>query len=143
MGDQCVCSGDVPAVRTTCDNWVTLSQKVEQEVVIKFDSAEISRMIDEKIAELPSIIANPLSAYGTLVRALRIVAGVTLMDHAKTLAIGPAALSSLEFGRKQVDRSMVIKTAIFFAENGVENTQDALSVAASKSNSERLRRDTK
>jgi hypothetical protein len=131
-GENCVCGGDVPAVREGCYYWSKESPRVGDSVPINFDSSEPQ----------PSI-TNPLSAYGALVRVLRIVAGVTLMDHAKTLAVGPAALSNLEFGRANVDRSMVIKTAIFFAENGVEDTEKALAVAASKSNYERLRETVK
>ncbi|WP_366918826.1 hypothetical protein [Burkholderia vietnamiensis] len=54
-----------------------------------------------EVTDEPSL-TNPLTPYGMLVRALRIVSGTTLMDMAEHLGRGPAELSAIEFGRKPV-----------------------------------------
>jgi len=79
--------------------------------------------------ERPSL-TNPLTPYGMLVRALRIVAGTTLMDMAQHLGRGPAELSSIEFGRKPVRDADIVDAAHFFACVGIQSTTHALTIAA-------------
>jgi len=79
--------------------------------------------------EQPSL-TNPLTPYGMLVRALRIVAGTTLMDMAQHLGRGPAELSSIEFGRKPVRNADILDAAHFFACVGIQSTTHALTIAA-------------
>ncbi|QOV06304.1 putative transcriptional regulator [Burkholderia phage Maja] len=85
--------------------------------------------------ERPSI-DNPLSPYGLLVRALRIAAGVTLMDMSKDLKVSPAALSNYEFGRSLITDDVLFGAYFFFKRNGIPTTFSALNAAASKSNLE-------
>ncbi|MGQ7904996.1 hypothetical protein [Burkholderia sp. BC1] len=86
------------------------------------DSGE-ARLTDE-----PSL-TNPLTPYGMLVRALRIVTGTVLGDMAQHLGCSPAALSAVEFGRKPLTAVMVADTAAYFASVGIPDTLHALSAA--------------
>ncbi|WP_258179019.1 hypothetical protein [Burkholderia multivorans] len=86
------------------------------------DSGE-ARLTDE-----PSL-TNPLTPYGMLVRALRIVTGTVLGDMAQHLGCSPAALSAVEFGRKPLTAAMVADTAAYFASVGIPDTLHALSAA--------------
>lgn len=79
--------------------------------------------------EQPSL-TNPLTPYGMLVRALRIVSGTTLMDMAEHLGRGPAELSAIEFGRKPVRDADIVDAAHFFACAGIQSTTHALTIAA-------------
>lgn len=83
----------------------------------------------EVTEEQPSL-TNPLTPYGMLVRALRIVAGTTLMDMAQHLGRGPAELSAIEFGRKPVRDADIVDAAHFFACVGIQSTTHALTIAA-------------
>ncbi|MDN7490525.1 transcriptional regulator [Burkholderia sp. AU45274] len=83
----------------------------------------------EVMEEQPSL-TNPLTPYGMLVRALRIVSGTTLMDMAQHLGRGPAELSSIEFGRKPVRNADILDAAHFFACVGIQSTTHALTIAA-------------
>ncbi|WP_236658650.1 hypothetical protein [Burkholderia thailandensis] len=83
----------------------------------------------EVTGEQPSL-TNPLTPYGMLVRALRIVAGTTLMDMAQHLGRGPAELSAIEFGRKPVRDADIADAAHFFACAGIQSTTHALTIAA-------------
>lgn len=73
---------------------------------------------------------SALTPYGMLVRALRIVAGTTLMDMSKHLDRGPAELSAIEFGRKPVTDAVLSDSARFFSHAGVPGTMEALRIAA-------------
>lgn len=73
---------------------------------------------------------SPLTPYGMLVRALRIVSGTTLMDMSKHLGRGPAELSALEFGRKPMTDAVLSDSARFFSHAGVPGTMEALRIAA-------------
>ncbi|HIE4431963.1 TPA: hypothetical protein ACXM9H_002970 [Burkholderia multivorans] len=79
-------------------------------------------------AAQPSL-TNPLTPYGMLVRALRIVTGTVLGDMAQHLGYSPAALSAVEFGRKPLTAVMVADTAAYFASVGIPDTLHALSAA--------------
>lgn len=72
---------------------------------------------------------NPLTPYGMLVRALRIVAGTTLYDMAKALLTTPAKLSSMEFGRAPVTQEFAFDVSAYFDALGLPNTQAALEAA--------------
>jgi hypothetical protein len=98
--------------------------------------APTERMSDAAREETPSL-TNPLTPYGMLVRALRIVAGTTLMDMANYLGRGPAELSSLEFGRKPVRNADIVDAAHYFASFGIHNTTHELTIAAHKAEIER------
>ncbi|MDN7510964.1 hypothetical protein QZL91_15975 [Burkholderia multivorans] len=87
------------------------------------DSGE-ARLTDE-----PSL-KNPLTPYGMLVRALRIVSGTTLMDMAKALLTTPAKLSAMEFGRAPVTPEFAFDVAAYFDALGVPCTEYALRAAA-------------
>ncbi|EED98627.1 helix-turn-helix domain-containing protein [Burkholderia multivorans] len=87
------------------------------------DSGE-ARLTDE-----PSL-TNPLTPYGMLVRALRIVSGTTLMDMAKALLTTPAKLSAMEFGRAPVTPEFAFDVAAYFDALGVPCTESALRAAA-------------
>jgi hypothetical protein len=78
--------------------------------------------------EQPSL-TNPLTPYGMLVRALRIVAGTTLYDMAKHFAGGSARLSAIEFGRMPATEAVVARTAEYFAGLGIRDTLPALNAA--------------
>ncbi|MBN3500886.1 helix-turn-helix domain-containing protein [Burkholderia cenocepacia] len=83
----------------------------------------------DEVTDEPSL-TNPLTPYGMLVRALRIVAGTTLMDMAQHLGRGPAELSSIEFGRKPVRDADIVDAAHYFACVGIQSTTHALTIAA-------------
>lgn len=83
----------------------------------------------EVTEEQPSL-TNPLTPYGMLVRALRIVTGTTLMDMAKALLTTPAKLSAMEFGREPVTPEFAFDVAAYFDALGVPCTESALRVAA-------------
>ena len=65
-------------------------------------------------------IKNPLTSYGLLVRALRVVAGTTLMEMSNATDYSPAQLSAVEFGRKPVSASIISSTKDFFSSMGLE-----------------------
>lgn len=75
-------------------------------------------------------LKNPLTPYGMLVRALRIVSGTTLMDMAKALLTTPAKLSAMEFGRAPVTPEFAFDVAAYFDALGVPCTEYALRAAA-------------
>ncbi|MGX5885197.1 helix-turn-helix domain-containing protein, partial [Burkholderia gladioli] len=74
-------------------------------------------------------IENPLTPYGMLVRALRIVAGTTLMEMATGMGVSPAFLSSLEFGRRPVTYDNAAFASGFFSDKGIVDTLPALAHA--------------
>ncbi|MDN7658483.1 hypothetical protein [Burkholderia cenocepacia] len=75
--------------------------------------------------EQPSL-TNPLTPYGMLVRALRIVSGTTLMDMAKSLLTTPAKLSAMEFGRTPVTLDFALDVGAYFDALGVPGTLVAI-----------------
>ncbi|MCA8017756.1 hypothetical protein [Burkholderia metallica] len=78
--------------------------------------------------EQPSL-TNPLTPYGMLVRALRIVSGATLMDMATALLTTPAKLSSMEFGRVPVTHEFASDVAAYFDSLSIPGMYSALVVA--------------
>lgn len=82
----------------------------------------------EVTEEQPSL-TNPLTPYGMLVRALRIVSGTTLMDMAKALLTTPAKLSAMEFGRTPVTPEFAFDVSAYFDTLGVPHTASALRAA--------------
>ncbi|WP_254215098.1 helix-turn-helix domain-containing protein [Burkholderia multivorans] len=91
---------------------------------LEADAEAEARLTDE-----PSL-TNPLTPYGMLVRALRIVSGTTLMDMAKALLTTPAKLSAMEFGRAPVTPEFAFDVAAYFDALGVPCTEYALRAAA-------------
>lgn len=79
----------------------------------------------EVTEEQPSL-TNPLTPYGMLVRALRIVSGTTLMDMAKVLLTTPEKLSAMEFGRAPVKLDFALDVAAYFDALGVPDTLVAI-----------------
>lgn len=79
----------------------------------------------EATEEQPSL-SNPLTPYGMLVRALRIVSGTTLMDMAKALLSTPAKLSAMEFGRAPITLDFALDVAAYFDALGVPDTLVAI-----------------
>ncbi|MGU7839431.1 helix-turn-helix domain-containing protein [Burkholderia sp. AW33-5] len=99
---------------------------------------ECADAIDLLLAELEAAAAdkreepsltNPLTPYGLLVRALRIVAGITLMDMATALLTTPAKLSAMEFGRTPVTPEFAFDVSAYFDALGVPHTASALRAA--------------
>ncbi|ONC38477.1 hypothetical protein AQ916_06910 [Burkholderia pseudomallei] len=82
-----------------------------------------------EVAEQPSL-TNPLTPYGMLVRALRIVTSTLLGDMAKSLQMSSARLSAMEFGREQVTPEVVREVGKYFERLGVGNMRSALQHAA-------------
>ncbi|HEP6426945.1 TPA: hypothetical protein VDB83_001216 [Burkholderia cenocepacia] len=80
---------------------------------------------DEVTEEQPSL-TNPLTPYGMLVRALRIVTGTLLYDMAKSMSLSPATLSAMEVGRRPVTYAEACGAADFFASRGLPGTLQAL-----------------
>ncbi|MCA8411581.1 hypothetical protein LGN03_09000 [Burkholderia multivorans] len=78
-----------------------------------------------EVTEQPSL-TNPLTPYGMLCRALRIVTGTSLGDMAKSLQISCAKLSAMEFGREQVTPEIVREVGKYFEHLGVGNMRPAL-----------------
>ncbi|WP_254214668.1 XRE family transcriptional regulator [Burkholderia multivorans] len=84
---------------------------------------------EARLTDEPSL-TNPLTPYGMLVRALRIVSGTTLMDMAKALLTTPAKLSAMEFGRTPVTPEFAFDVSAYFDALGVPCTEYALRAAA-------------
>ncbi|WP_181146476.1 hypothetical protein [Burkholderia multivorans] len=105
--------------RSTLESLARTSTPYEQEVLRSILAAHPGQ---------PSL-TNPLTPYGMLVRALRIVTGTVLGDMAQHLGCSPAALSAVEFGRKPLTAAMVADTAAYFASVGIPDTLHALSAA--------------
>ena len=82
----------------------------------------------EVTVEQPSL-TNPLTPFGMLVRSLRIVAQTNLFEMAQCLAMTPAQLSAIEFGRTSVTPEIVREVAMYFDSLGVSNTRPALDAA--------------
>ncbi|MBP0714835.1 helix-turn-helix domain-containing protein [Burkholderia sola] len=79
----------------------------------------------EVTEEQPSL-TNPLTPYGMLVRALRIVTGTLLGDMAKSLNIPSAQVSAMEFGRAPVTLDFALDVAAYFDVLGVPDTLVAI-----------------
>lgn len=73
---------------------------------------------------------NPLTPYGQLVRVLRRLADVTLMDMSRSTGKTPAQLSAIETGRKKVTKDDIIRTYSFFASKGIPIAPELLEYAA-------------
>ncbi|QKS60879.1 helix-turn-helix domain-containing protein [Cupriavidus gilardii] len=86
---------------------------------------------------IEALFRNRMTPYGMLVRALRIVAGSTLMNMAERLGKTPAELSAVEMGRKPATPELASLTAKFFADKGIYGTQPALMVAVEASKGEK------
>lgn len=82
----------------------------------------------EVMEEQPSL-TNPLTPYGMLVRALRIVTGTLLGDMAKSLQMSSAKLSAMEFGRESVTPEIVREVGTYFESLGIHNMRPALQFA--------------
>lgn len=76
-------------------------------------------------------LKTPLTPYGLLVRALRIVAGTTLMEMSRHCGVSPAFLSGVETNRKPLTANLIASAHDFFAAKGVPVTLDLLQAAAS------------
>ncbi|WP_196486212.1 hypothetical protein [Burkholderia cepacia] len=77
---------------------------------------------------VPSL-TNPLTPFGMLVRALRIVAGTNLFEMAQCLSMTPAQLSAMEFGREPVTPEIVREVGTYFESLGIHNLRPALQFA--------------
>lgn len=82
----------------------------------------------EVTEEQPSL-TNPLTPYGMLVRALRIVAQTSLYDMGQALLLSPAKLSAMEFGREPVTPEIVREVGTYFESLGIHNMRPALQFA--------------
>ncbi|HDR9756470.1 TPA: hypothetical protein ACK3Q6_001653 [Burkholderia cepacia] len=82
----------------------------------------------EVTEEQPSL-TNPLTPYGMLVRALRIIAHTSLYDMGQALLLSPAKLSAMEFGREPVTPEIVREVGTYFESLGIHNMRPALQFA--------------
>ncbi|MBY4669637.1 hypothetical protein K6W12_03200 [Burkholderia multivorans] len=82
----------------------------------------------EVTVDQPSL-ANPLTPYGMLVRALRIVAQTSLHDMGQALLLSPSKLSAMEFGREPVTPEIVREIGTYFESLGIHNMRPALQFA--------------
>ncbi|WP_249204599.1 transcriptional regulator [Burkholderia cenocepacia] len=89
------------------------------------DISEMPEPRAEVTEEQPSL-TNPLTPYGMLVRAPRIVTGTLLGDMAKALVTTPAKLSAMEFGRAPVTLDFALDVAAYFDALGVPDTLVAI-----------------
>ncbi|KGX96474.1 hypothetical protein Y023_5062 [Burkholderia pseudomallei A79D] len=83
----------------------------------------------ESLTDVPSL-TNPLTPYGMLVRALRIISDTLLGDMAKHLGCSSAMLSAIEVGRMPLTDAMIADTAAYFSSVGIPDTLHALNVAS-------------
>ncbi|WP_446333610.1 hypothetical protein ACRHQP_00710 [Burkholderia pseudomallei] len=97
----------------------------------KADTWSGQPMLRAEVTDEPSL-TNPLTPYGMLVRALRIVSGTTLMDMADALLTTPAKLSAMEFDREPVTPEFAFEVAAYFDAIGVLHTASALRAAAAR-----------
>lgn len=81
------------------------------------------------LTDVPSL-TNPLTPYGMLVRALRIISDTLLGDMAKHLGCSSAMLSAVEVGRMPLTDAMIADTAAYFSSVGIPDTLHALNVAS-------------
>ncbi|WP_342705199.1 hypothetical protein OHZ10_29415 [Burkholderia arboris] len=81
-----------------------------------------------EVTDEPSL-TNPLTPYGMLCRALRIVTGTLLYDMAKHMRMSPASLSAMEFGCTPVTPEIVREVGTYFESLGVHNMRPALQFA--------------
>lgn len=75
-------------------------------------------------------LKSPLTPYGSLVRALRGVAGTSLMEMSEATDYSPAHLSAVEFGRSDVTRELISATRRFFNDKGLSVSALILQQAA-------------
>lgn len=80
---------------------------------------------------------NPLTPYGMLVRALRVVAGTTLMHMAGHLKLRPSQLSAMETGRAAVTYQDAANAYEYFNSLHVPMTMNALDAALRASKEEK------
>lgn len=110
-------NGYLASVKALCGDYRTLLATPQPE-----PRAEVTE-------EQPSL-SNPLTPYGMLVRALRIVAQSTLYDMAQSTSFTPAQLSAMEFGRTPVTDIDAQEIAAYFEKLGVRGTLPAILYAA-------------
>ncbi|WP_254215938.1 helix-turn-helix domain-containing protein [Burkholderia multivorans] len=112
---KCLCT------RHSSGAWVAVDDMLARFVALLAPTQQPSG----EVTEQPSL-TNPLTPYGMLVRALRIVAGTTLMDMADALLTTPAKLSAMEFGRAPVTPEFAFDVGAYFDALGVPHTASAL-----------------
>ncbi|MDS0801760.1 helix-turn-helix domain-containing protein [Burkholderia cenocepacia] len=116
-------NGDATRSYGSKDDVLNLCRAIESEILAAHPGQPEPRA--EVTEEQPSL-TNPLTPYGMLVRALRIVSGTTLMDMAKALLTTPAKLSAMEFGRAPVTLDFALDVAAYFDALGVPDTLVAI-----------------
>lgn len=116
---KCLCT------RHSSGAWVAVDDMLARFVALLAPTQQPSG----EVTEQPSL-TNPLTPYGMLVRALRIVTGTVLGDMAKSLQMSCAKLSAMEFGREQVTPEIVREVGKYFERLGVGNMRPALQHAA-------------
>ncbi|WP_208456773.1 DUF3850 domain-containing protein [Burkholderia gladioli] len=142
---QAILVGAAPAEAREPSAWVTpegdrsITQSQKQGMlrdggagassVQPFSIACYAGRIPADAGEAVASIENPLTPYGMLVRALRMVAGTTLMEMATGMGVSPAFLSSLEFGRRPVTYDNAAFASGFFSDMGIVDTLPALAHA--------------
>ncbi|WP_175777479.1 helix-turn-helix domain-containing protein [Burkholderia anthina] len=85
----------------------------------------------EAAEEQPSL-TKPLTPYGMLVRALRIVSGTTLFEMAELMRVSASTLSAMEFGRRPVTYDNAVFASDFFSDKGAPDTLSVLAHAAAR-----------
>ncbi|WP_368648012.1 DUF3850 domain-containing protein [Castellaniella ginsengisoli] len=84
------------------------------------ESAEMQGQPSAQDREDAPSIWNPLTPYGVLVQALRIVAGTTLMEMSEGTGYTPSYLSGIEFGRNPVTDGVIGCTWSFLEDKGIK-----------------------
>jgi hypothetical protein len=98
-------------------------------VIEAITPAQVEQRAGTLSEEQQPSLASPLTPYGLLMRALRIVAGTTLYDMAKELLTTPAKLSAMEFGREPVTQEFAFDVSAYFDAHGVPYTLYALNAS--------------
>lgn len=91
--------------------------------------ADAASEADKNADDILERFKNPLTPYGMLVRALRIVANKTLMDMANYVGKRPSQLSAMEHGRTPVTYQDAVDASAFFNGCGIPVTLHALEYA--------------
>jgi hypothetical protein len=113
-----------------CFPWSVEYRLVELVATSLFSTpADAASEADKSVDELLERFKHPLTPYGMLVRALRIVANKTLMDMANYVGKRPSQLSAMEHGRTPVTYQDAVDASAFFNSCGIPVTLHALEYA--------------
>lgn len=117
--------------REYTEHWAktALGQRLESAMTKIHGELSFAQRSGQDREEQPGIF-NPLTTYGMLIRALRVVAGTSLMEMSKDTGYTPAFLSSVEFGRSPVTQAIILITWAFFLDKKIDVPITLLAKAA-------------